>query len=640
MTDYPFGDPTPTYPFGDPVGIPAEFKSDYADAEQRAAANLPLDQWGRYKLPRPDGIQPAVNKGLTRVSTLKSTGQNTDLIQAKTERKIVEGIAADPNLHALAVEALKLPEDSKEQRKAFAAVAQRAFVSAGGNTRRDQGTEVHLLIDAILKGESPEVPEKYRPEIAAYFAALEKHDLTPVPGLSEIVVVCPYEHGGAIDNVMRYWNPDTENYELVVVDTKTGRTLDFSRVEFLSQTWMYSNAYYQFVVTGMDRNDKGAVTTVRGYVQELPLELRQDKAIIIHMPMDGTAEVIELNLSGWDRVVAAQVTIRQANAEAKHRYRSLGIVRPDAFEAPAYPFDVQINGEPATVTEVPVPQLPPVKRDPVTGVVGFVEQTPVQKAQADLAASRLAKVEQMAADRNDDPDDGEPDPVMPLKAAQDAEQVPAPLTHDPVTGRKKRTCGHCHLPGHTQKNCPRNPASVKYDPSVDNPADQTAVDGVPYSRQAAEPDRPIQPDEKQLQKAVPYCLHLGHTCEWTTQFPGKIGEWVCSITGLPGQQAYEAGQTRMTAVSPSFGHPDGAVVQHLAPPVPDGESAAENKPAPPPAWPEADMTSWGITQAKTVQDLLFHRQREIDAGRWNDVYDRQGQARYAVLVQAEQAPPG
>lgn len=691
MTDYPFGDPTPTYPFGDPVGGGDSY--DYA--EQRA--EVPRDQWDRYLIPSADGVAPATNKGRTRVSTVKKVGSSTANLQDRAERLIVQGLA-DPHLHELAVAAAALPEDSPSQAKvkkaALRKVAARAFDKAGGNDRRELGTKMHELIDALNRnrfGDGPEVevPEELQPHIDAYYAALDARDLTPVPELMERVVLCPYDMGGAFDNIMRWWNPDTEAYELVVVDLKTGRTLDFSRVEFLTQLWAYANAYFMFVTTGIEKDDTGKIVRVRGYVEEMPLELRTDRAIIIHVPLDGTAEPLVLDLSGVDRYAAAQIELKRAASEAQHKYRSLGIIRPDAFEAPVLEATKTIN------VPVPPPEVPggagfadptdhivlnpaahqasmgmgvgeqvtehPMFQGGKTQAQVDREQTPVQKAQADLAASRLAKVDAMAsaAGRNDDPDDGVPDPVMPLKAAQDAEHVPAPPTHDPVTGRKKRTCGHCHEPGHTQKNCLRNPTSVKFDPSL-------AAEPVPP--QAGQPvDRPLQNDEKQLQKAVPYCLKLHpKPCGWTAKFPGKIGEWVCDVTGLPAQNAYEAGLTRMTAVPPSFGHPEGVAVEHLAPtsdqaiptppvtldsPVPDyqvGDTVTVGgieftKHSEPPVWPTPpDMTSWGITNAQTVQDLLTHRQREIDAGRWNQAYDQQGQARYAVLVMQEngQAPPG
>ena len=689
-TTDPFGMPGP--PSGDPFGTPGRPRGDYDDAEARAAQNLPIDQWGRYRIPSPDGIQPAVNKGRTRVSTTKGVGQDQTRLQARTERLIVKGLAADPTLVERATAALKLEDDSKAQRKALTAVASAAFIAAGGDDRKDQGTEVHQIIDDILKGNNPEVPEKYQRDVSAYFEALEKFGLEPVPGLSELVVLAPFEHGGAIDNIMRWWNPDTEMYELVVVDTKTGATLEYSRVEFLSQTWFYSNALYSFTVTGMDRDKDGKLTTVRGYTEDLPLELRRDKAIIIHLPMDGTAEVVLLDLSGWDRIVAAQIAIRQANAEAKYRYRSLGVIRPEAFIAPASNWAergritmAQDSSQPSALTQAldETIQGPQARAQQVADqIIDSMTIETSSRTPQELAghlAGTVRHTEHLGQPGTTpiDMSRGEFNPVetaVQNHAANDG--------RDPVTGRKKRTCGFCHRPGHTQKNCPDNPASEKYTGGVTGPAralggaSNDAVEHAhtegpedcthrlpqccsvchvnePQSVEHLSSEESAQLIEAAAAQVVnprlepeaqPFCT-LVHAHTWTSQHPAAPGQWVCSVSGKPGRAAYETGRTAVTGEAPFYGAPQDAgnapadsfsiETLNAVKPLPAvfTETAARHA-AEQAAWPPPSLLDL-IAQAPTQAAVLQLRQQHLSTGTWTPEHDAAGMARYQLLAPGE-----
>lgn len=648
VTD-PFSPPGSPIPGGDPFGVPGRIKADYADAEDRAAANLPVDQWSRYRIPSADGIQPAANKGRTRVSTTKGVGQDQRRLQARAERLIVKGLAADPALAAQAAAALKLEDDSQAQRKALAAVALKAFEAAGGNERRDQGTEVHQIIDDITKGKQVAVPDKYQADVAAYFQALEQHDLEDVPGLSELVVLCPYDHGGAIDSIKRRWNADTEMYELVVVDLKTGRTLENSYVEFLSQMWFYANAYNQFVVTGMDRDDTGKITAVRGYNEPLPLELRPDRAIIIHLPMDGTAVPYDLELSGWDKVVAAQVTIRRANAEAKYRYREMGIVRPEPFQAPGY-----VDADPGQTVEQAQTTNPgkvirhnDQKYDAFTPTA--TAPTPDAAAQQQAARDRMEALDRMARQqgRNDDPDDGVPDAAHGgVDGRMILNGLGKPL--EPIAGIGQKGCSVCRRVGHRK---PKPGAKTACLGDAD-PALSVQVDPGHPPASPALGTEPIQPDEEIISEVNrPWCT-IAHVHPWTAQHPDAPGQWVCAVSGKPGKQAYDAGQTRMTAVPPSYGHPDGEVVAHLAPATDDRAGLGVGmdqgpepimvtpSPAQLPPWPSApvDPIALAIANSATTVDLMNLRQANIERGTWTADLDRAASERYPVLWAQENQP--
>jgi len=688
----------PASPREDDFGVPGTLTSghDYVPAEGRAGVQMALDQWNRYRIPSADGVQPAANKGRTRVSTIAKVGSDETLLQDRAERLIVAGLGANPALNAQAMKAAAMSE-GKAQKAELRRVAALAFEAAGGNEKRDRGTAFHELTDAINRGQDVTIPDELKPEIDAYYEALEKYDLQVIPKLMERVVLCPYDTGGAFDNIMRRWNPDTESYELVIVDLKTGQTLEFSWLSFLIQLWMYANAYFMYVTDDLVTDDKGKVISVRGHIEEMPLELRRDRAILIRCPLDGTAEVLELDLSGVDRYAAASVELKRGNAEAKYKYRSLGVVRPAAFTTPSIVtpegFQDQVTG---TVTPFAKGAQVKTDTDPTDHIVLHSPPGPVpttdQLTQQAKAVERLAK-------------------VTNIGSVVDKQTAP---THDPVTGRKKRTCGHCHKPGHTQKNCPDNPASAKYNPyphaggsalvepatpgAVDSPGQQWAEGGgqpeptrvtspegtygpngpdgpwdpeaqaqgysiaqdppepvlvptgEPYDAMVISPEGPPPRDVEQAKTDAllnaPYCVpNVVHpktgACQWTA----SGSQWVCSISGKPGKVAWEKGRTTVTAEHPHYGMPDGegtlpsqgaeATAQSQ---VAAGQPVTVEWPTAPadPQWATQppDMVAWGISNAETASDVLQHRTACLAARTWNDDYDVKAQLKYRELMAA------
>lgn len=663
---------TTTDPFGTPDPLPRD-RNDvdsfstpggigrpHGDAEDRA--EIPRDQWDRYLMHQLDGSKPAANKGMTRVSTSKSALSNTVGIQRWAGRRILSGIGKDAKLVEQAMRAAALTP-GPDQEKALGRIADLAYEIGGGKERAGLGTQFHQLTEDRNKGLEPEIPEVRLADIAAYYRMLSDNFVEILPEFLERQVLCPFNHGGTFDNIVRWWDPVTEEWELVVADLKTGRSLDLGWLEILIQLWLYANAYAIWTTTEIERNDpkdSKKITGVQGFYTPMPHELRRDKALIFHVPLDGTASLYVLDLGGVETWVRAAVEARRANSEAKHKVRCISTFRPDAFVAPTIetrqgvvvvpadqgPVDQFSSGPfPTTLENAANLRFMPGDAglpDQVSSDGGQtwtnqptadqLEQQAILERRQKVAAETLARA---AA-------------VAPGQLPGDNTSPPPPIERDPVTGRKKRTCGHCHKPGHTQKNCPENPASPKYvKPELraapDLPeykvGDTVTVEGIEFTKHS---DGPMIPD----QDAAPYCLQLDHTvCEWTSQPPAAHGTWGCSITGKPSKGAYEAGKFRVTALGPAYGHPDGAAVAHLNPTpqdLADGDDApppSELAPSPWPAPPTApdwvtppDMVAWGITNSHTVDVLLAHRASCIAAGTWTVIHDEQGKIRYQALT--------
>ena len=251
-TTDPFGNPGPAKipDRADPFGIPSDSgrATRTGDAEDRA--KVPRDQYDRYLMPHLDGTKPAKNKGFTRVSTTKSALSNTFGIQQWSKRKVIDGIGKDPTLVAAAMRASAMP-DGKDKEKALAAVAEAAFVVGGGKERAGLGTGFHELTEDRNRGDldTATMDPKWLPELTAYETMLAENNIQVLPEFLERQVLCPYNDAGTLDNIVRWWNPDTEEWELVVADLKTGRSLDLGWLEILIQLWMYANAYAMWTTT-------------------------------------------------------------------------------------------------------------------------------------------------------------------------------------------------------------------------------------------------------------------------------------------------------------------------------------------------------------------------------------------------------
>lgn len=657
----PFGLPgrVPDRQDVEPFGIPSDSgrATRTGDAEDRA--EVPRDQWGRYLMLNEDGSRPAPNKGRTRVSTTKAALSNTFGIQKWSGRRIVQGLAMNPDAVAAAMRASAMP-DGPDKERAFGRIADGAFQTGGGKERAGLGTEFHEITEDRNKGVliRENVDQKWAENLAAYEQLLKEYDLTPLSQYLERQVLCPFNNAGTFDNIMIYWNPETEEYELVIVDLKTGRKLDLGWLEIEIQLWLYANAYAMWTTTRViraDPKDPSKITDVEGFYEPMPMELRTDKAFIIHTPLDGTATLIKVDLSGVERYVRAAVEAKRANAEAPGKAQVIGTIRPGAFVAPAV--------TPPLAGEIPSREQVAHIADRIAeeiadriDVQAHTVQTPQQTADALLAAERQADARASIARMDANgltpqavldqrvADTGSTAPGMPpLSAVEPIKPFGVVLNEtpkDPVTGRKKRACGFCHVPGHTQKNCPQNPASAKYAPPAGDEAFQITNEdtaGIPAGDPAQGIDCDCRGDgdfhpvgsggcllstretikgafnvtpeshAAEARAGAPYCT-IDHVCQWTSQHPDAPGQWSCSISGKPGKRAWEADQTAVTPDPPFYG-------------------------APQPEQPEPiKSVAAQLAEATTVEQVLQIRGYNIDANNWSPELEEAGRLRYVALT--------
>jgi len=234
-----------------------------------APTEPPRDRWGRYLIPDPVTGEP---RPYTRVTTFAKLASDTFGLTAWQVRKVVEGMAARPDL-VLAASAL-----TAEDKKALDKIAEAAKEHAGGSTGATIGTAIHSLSEQIDRGETPNVAAPYDADLAAYRDAIAAAGLTILPEWIEQVVAVPeLEVAGTLDRIVA-----TPDGRLVIADLKTGRTLPFGEISI--QLALYANASHVFDVAS-------------GALRPMP-DVDRAVGLVFHLPAGtGRCEVIEVDIA-------------------------------------------------------------------------------------------------------------------------------------------------------------------------------------------------------------------------------------------------------------------------------------------------------------------------------------------------------
>lgn len=655
MTDWNTPDaPAPAW------SVPDKPLTALVDSYAEDRADVPRNHHNQYLIPSADGRQPANSKGRPRVSTLAKIGTDTSLLEKRAVRLVAAGIAKDPSINAEAMKAEALQDDTKEKKEALQKVAARAFAAAGGHDRANRGVRIHQLVEDIKRGKDVAVPDELKADVDAYFAVLQKNGLEFCPEFMERVVLCPYDFGGAVDDIMRRWNPDTEMYEYVVVDTKTGASLDFSKLPIKTQLWMYANAICFFVTTYIGRDKDGKINEVRGYQEDMPLELRRDKAVIIHLDGLGAAYYYEVNIGGHGRVVAAQVELKRADTEAKHDFRLVDTVRSAAFVQPV------TNIPPGPVYNESFPVMSGPATSSVVSGTGYTDM--IDRTFGDRATDTM-RAQAAAADAAPITVTGvsgttvATDALIENSAVLDGEGKPlGPLADK---SKKERGCSVCGRKGHksTSPRClkDRDPAKLADRAARDQHAAVAPVlngdvpddgpspsDMVARIDAAAAPGRNDDPDDGVPIPAGPpapenNCDHLGDG-DWHPFVPGQCDIRTVETVPLPENTEYPVGSAQTEPASPAW---PAAVLQpyctpadHAGPcawtPRPEGRWVCGQSGKPSKlVWEQRQAGIMAeITATTTPQELVMLKQRQESQGQWSPEHDAEAFAKYQALTRA------
>jgi hypothetical protein len=272
----------------------------FSNPTRRADPDEDIIRNGRYFLPHPKSGRDAY---WTRATTFAKTISDTYTLNMWGRRMAIKGLTMREDLYALAA------ATPLEDRDTLNDIAERCAETAGSKSAAALGTALHGFTEQHDRGEKPNVPAKWQPDVKAYVAALSEHGIEVVPNLIERVVIVPrFGVAGKFDRVYRVTRDcevrlgdevfTLEAGTLIMGDLKTGRTLEYAWGEIVVQLWLYANAEAIF-----DRK-------TRKY-EPMP-EIDKRVAVVVHLPVgQHMATVFDLNLALGEQAASLCATVRE-----------------------------------------------------------------------------------------------------------------------------------------------------------------------------------------------------------------------------------------------------------------------------------------------------------------------------------------
>lgn len=268
------------------------------------------DQYGRYRLPDPDTGKPG---GYTRATTFAKSISDTFILSQWGQRMVGKGVSMRPDLIAA------FASTPFGERKKLNDLAEQAKTTAGAKEGANLGSALHTFTEQHDRGERPDVPAPWDRDVKAYAALLDQEGLEVVPELIERIVLWRrFGIAGTFDRIVRVTReivlrvPDgsKDGYrlvtlnegDLVVLDLKTGRALEYGWLEIAVQLTCYARADLQF--------DKVAKQWLDG--PDL-LGVRKDVALVVHLPTGkGVAELHAVDLDAGHELAELCARVRNA----------------------------------------------------------------------------------------------------------------------------------------------------------------------------------------------------------------------------------------------------------------------------------------------------------------------------------------
>jgi len=234
------------------------------------------DRWGRPLITPPDGGKPVP---YTRVTTYVGCLEDTYNLSRWQQRMVALGLSQRPDLM------LAVSSTDPDEKKKLDNLTEQAIEAAKGTAAATIGTALHALTERMDRGEEVGVvPEAYLADLAAYQATTAT---LAVESIETFGVLDDLKVAGTWDRIVTF------NGQSYIADIKTG-SIEWGTGKIAMQLAAYSRAQKYDPKTG----------------QRTPLNVDQDKAIIIHLPAgQGKCDLHWVDIkSGWEAVhLAGQV---------------------------------------------------------------------------------------------------------------------------------------------------------------------------------------------------------------------------------------------------------------------------------------------------------------------------------------------
>lgn len=270
--------------------------TEFADA----LAVVPRDRYGRPLIVPPGGGKPVP---YTRCTTYVGCLEDTYNLERWKCRQVAIGLADRPDLR-LAVVAHR--DDKNKLNEVCEQAIEAAKASAAANT----GTALHALTEQLDRGtlDLSTVPTDYRPDITAYRDVIAAAGVT-VEAIEQFGVHDHLKVAGTWDRIF------TIKGRRYIADLKTG-SIEYGMGKIAMQLAVYSRCQVYDVTTH----------------QRTPLDVDQDRAIVIHLPAGtGKAFLYWVDIgSGCDAVdLAAKVRAWRARKDLHESFEYARAAAPE-----------------------------------------------------------------------------------------------------------------------------------------------------------------------------------------------------------------------------------------------------------------------------------------------------------------------
>ncbi|UXE04425.1 exonuclease [Mycobacterium phage Funsized] len=256
-------------------------------------------KWGWYKLPDPDTGRPAIYPRATTIAKvledregLAKWGRRETALRVAQLAKMEPDERLNPLFETTASSALSALIAATEADKVTAIDAVLDMIDnlMGGAHARELGECVHAWLEALDMGIvlMRDVPALVRPHVDAYYRVMSHRGLVALPDYVERTVLntqCADEDmpvAGKIDRVFRI----VTTGELVLGDVKTSKDLQYSWLSFAVQ------------VGGVYGWAERVLTLDATGWEPMP-EIREDFAILMHVPSNNPAGTAAITIDKW-----------------------------------------------------------------------------------------------------------------------------------------------------------------------------------------------------------------------------------------------------------------------------------------------------------------------------------------------------
>lgn len=286
----------------------------------------------KYVVPGLDGLRST--ETFVRATTHAKVLDDSTALTKWQLRGTVLGLARNPEL----LDGLDLGgadhvnELTFGSKLALSSVGNAAMRRAGGDDGSDFGTKLHGYVEALIEGVIPfdEVPELFKPYVRVLFAAVRRHGLNFVRGMTERTVFIPATGMvGTFDFLFL-----TPHGELIIGDLKTSSSIDYSWLAIGVQLAQYAHAIMMLSWDGSFWEQMPEVSKVYAAVVSVPKDEPSPVARIYYVDLALGAELVD---------IATRV---QGIHETSRRVASTGELRTPGDELIAW-----AAGDPVTLSE-------------------------------------------------------------------------------------------------------------------------------------------------------------------------------------------------------------------------------------------------------------------------------------------------